>query len=158
MDGGNGGSIGINEYGCTDEVLDGTGDNLAEVNNTYVFNNTQNGVIKNMVIETPRCDIAENLSFWNYNAGFGNGTNGIGRGTSDPVTTGNPDGAAYWVAPTATPVTDSGVIQNGHLWKMVSGVWVDYYTPYTYPHPLQTANPEITPNPDPMVLTGVPIF
>jgi hypothetical protein len=86
------------------------------IENTFAFNNTHNGTIDPM---TPYfapelgCGVADGNGFINYNASFGNGTGGIGRGTSNPTTTGNPDGAAYWVASTATPTTDSTVIQAG---------------------------------------------
>jgi hypothetical protein len=154
MTGGNGGSIGINEYGCTDEILGGTGAHLAEVNNTYVWNNMVNGVMHNMAIETPRCDIAEDLSFWNYNAAF-DGSVGIGRGTSAPVSTATV-GVAYWVCSTPTPTTDPNVIQGGHLWQcQATDVWTDYYTPYTYPHPLQTDTPPPLEQ-GPVILAGVP--
>jgi hypothetical protein len=135
MTGANGGSIEINEYGCTSEVPGGTGSNLAEVNNTYVFNNTATGTIKNMTLATARCDIAENKNWWNYNSSF-DGSKGIGRGTSVPG--GNCTvGVAYWKASTVTPTVDPNVIQNGHLYKCLStNVWTDYYASYTYPHPL----------------------
>ena len=146
MTGTNGGSIEINEYGCSSEVPGGTGSNLAEVNNTYVFNNTVNGTIKNMSLNTAKCGIAENKSWWNYDSSF-DGSTGIGRGTSVPGGTCTV-GVAYWKASTVTPTVDPNVIQNGHLYKCLStNVWTDYYTPYTYPHPLVTGDPPPTPTP-----------
>jgi hypothetical protein len=49
------------------------------------------------------------------------------------------NGVGYWAANPATPTADPNVIQNGHLWKRVNEAWVDYYRPYTYPHPLAVA-------------------
>ena len=57
-----------------------------EINNTYVFNNISNGVVKDMY--PGRCGdagkVAPNVAYWNYNPSF-NGTTGIGRGTNAPT-------------------------------------------------------------------------
>ena len=128
------------------------------VNNTYVFNNTVGGSVKNMVICFCQPDgvgcaahpTLENQQFWNYNASF-TGATGIGRGTSNPP---NPtptpvDGVGYWKCSTVTPTTDPTIVQTGHLYKRVAGAWVDYYTPYTYPHPLASGTPPPNPTPTP---------
>lgn len=152
MTGANSGAIEINQYadgdsggsGCAADIVpDATGLYVPEVANSYIFNNTINGTISNMGPGDPignGCGTAENTSYWNYNASFGNNQNGIGRGTSAPTTTGNPDGAGYWVCSTSTPTVDPDIVQAGHLYKRVSGAWTDYYTPYTYPHPLQSGS------------------
>jgi hypothetical protein len=106
-----------------------------EVNNTYFWNNSDDGSISSAAINTASCGVTENTDFFNYNASF-NGSTGIGRGTSAPggsATT----GVAYWVASTATPTTNSAVIQAGTLYKATApNTYTAYYTPYTYPHPL----------------------
>jgi hypothetical protein len=117
-----------------------TGAPSEQVDETYVWNNTKNGSSIGMTEDEDFINaIEENDDFFNFNASFTNGSSGIGRGTSAPTTTGNPDGSGYWVASTATPTVSPSVIQAGVLYKRVGGAWVSYYTPYTYPHPLLSA-------------------
>jgi len=138
------GSIEVNQYaqgdvggsGCSNVVPGASGINT-EVNNTYVFNNIVNGSLRNM---TPGpigdgCNVSENNGYWNYNPSF-NGTSGMGRGTTIP--TGSCTiGTAYWKNNNPTPSTDPNISQAGTLYKCIStNVWVPYYAPYTYPHPL----------------------
>jgi len=136
------GGMGIeaNVYSCTANVPGASGVYKAEVNNTYVFNNTNNGAAENMGIGATGggCGVNENDEFYNYNPSF-NGTTGIGRGTSAP--TGScAVGTAYWKASTPTPTVNSSIIQSGTLYKCTApNTWTAYYTPYTYPHPLQGA-------------------
>ena len=109
------------------------------VTNTYVFNNTKNGTVINMGVDTGNnyCGIAENRNWYNYNASF-SGATGIGRGTTAP-TMNCTAGVGYWVASTATATTDPAVIQNGVLYKATAAnTWTAYYRPYTFPHPLQS--------------------
>ena len=125
------------------------------VNNTYVFNNTVNGTNKTMVAvldaepDHQSClahPVVENQQFWNYNASF-NGSVGIGEGTGAPPNpTATPvDGVGYWKCSTPAVTVDPAVVQTGHLYKRVSGAWRDYYTPFTYPHPLTVKGPSPTP-------------
>ena len=71
------GGMGIeaNVYSCTANVPGASGVYKAEVNNTYVFNNTNNGAAENMGIGATGggCGVNENDEFYNYNPSF-NGT------------------------------------------------------------------------------------
>lgn len=120
---------------------------IPEVNNTYVWNNTGNGTMKNMSPWfTDGCGISgENVGYWNYNPSF-DGTTGIGRGITTPTMTAT-NGVGYWRCSIVTPTVDPAIIQTGHFFKRVAGGWVDYYTPYTYPHPLASGLPQPTATP-----------
>jgi hypothetical protein len=143
---GNNMGIEADQYvGCTSDVPGSTGVYRPEINNTYVFNNTTNGTMQNMVLGTEQnCGIAENSNWWNYNPSF-NGATGIGRGATAP--TGScMVGTGYWAASTPTPTTDPNVIQKGTFYKCTAtNVWTAYYTPYTYPHPLREGILDSTP-------------
>jgi hypothetical protein len=143
--GGNG--IDMDQYaGCPSQISPTPTNYIPVVNNTYVFNNTQNGNVKNMGIGPggAACGVAENTHWWNYNASCtaSSCTSGIGRGTSPP--TGScTTGVGYWVAGTPTPSASSSVVQGGAFYKCTAtNTWTPYYSPYTYPHPLRaTAAP-----------------
>lgn len=125
--------------GCTAQIPGSAGVYIPEINGTYVFNNQVGSNIVSMTLNgalPQHCGITENVNWWNYNPSFGNGSNGIGAGSATPITTGNPNGAGYWKCSTSTPTATPGIVQTGHLYKRMGGVWVDFYTPFTYPHPL----------------------
>lgn len=82
--------------------------------------------------------LTQNVDIYVYNSTF-NGTSGVGSGPRANMPSGCTSSVAYWA-------TD----QN-ELYKCVSGSWTAYYTPYTYPHPLDTTNP----SPAPPILTSV---
>jgi hypothetical protein len=131
------------------------------VNNTYFFNNTNNGsnVIASMVSSgTPaHCSVSENSNWWNYNAACTTSScsAGIGTGTTPP-TGGCTTGVGYWAASTATPTTSSSAIQNASFYKCTStNTWTRYYTPYTYPHPLRSGSQTTGAPPPPSGLTAV---
>jgi hypothetical protein len=125
--------------GCNEDV---PGDFNGEVSNTYVFNNTGNGVVRNMApgpVGGTHCGVAENVNYFNYNSSCTASAcaAGIGRGTSAPTGTCTV-GVGFWVAPTATPTVDRSSIQSGELYKCIApNVWAQYYTPLQYPHPLR---------------------
>ena len=116
------------------------------VNNTYFFNNTQNGAnVTAGIVSTGKpthCSVAENANWWNYSASCTSSacSAGVGRGTTAPTGTCT-TGVGYWVASTATTTTSSSVIQNGSFYKCTTtNTWTRSYTPYTYPHPLRSSN------------------
>ena len=123
--------------GMTAQVPGASGNYIAEINNTHVFNNTKNGSFINATRGSvgATSGVNENSHWWNFNASF-NGTTGIGRGTTAP-TGACSVGTAYWKASNPTPTTDPDAIQSGTLYKCLSpNIWTPYYTPFTYPHPL----------------------
>jgi hypothetical protein len=124
---------------CDSDIVPTPTNYTAEVNNTYFFNNSDDGSISLASINQPSCGVAENTDFWNWDSTF-DGSTGVGRGTSAPggsATT----GVGYWQANPETPTVSSAVIQAGHFWKATAtDTWTDYYTPAVYPHPLRTAN------------------
>ncbi len=152
----------IDQYpsGCTNLISPSPSSKyIPEVNNTYVFNNTVNGSMINMLPGPTgnNCGTSENgvssfpLGYWNYNLSClaSSCTAGIGRGTIAP--TGScTKGVGYWVSSIPTPIAPGAngdpakvqAIQNGHFYKCTSpNHWELYYTPYAYPHPLRTKAP-----------------
>jgi len=78
--------------------------------------------------------IQSNRDYYTYTASF-NGTSGVGIGTlANRPGTCTP-GVAYWATDQGNWNTKG---DDGVLYKCTSpNTWVKYYTPYTYPHPLQ---------------------
>jgi len=147
--GSGGAGIEINQYAAGDSGGSGCNTNIPTwasgmydglVTNCYVWNNTDDGVIEPMV-QGPigdGCGTAENQNWWNYNSSF-NGTVGIGRGTASPTDTPSLN-VGYWKCSTATPTTDPAIVQTGRFYKAVTaGSWTDYYQPFTFPHPIVSA-------------------
>lgn len=116
-----------------------SGNYTTEVNNSYFFNNHENGRELSVGESQDNCGIAEGTHYFSRAAG--NVTSGTGAPSGGSPT----EGDGYWQASTATPTVSSSVIQSGILWKYTGGRWVPYYTPYTYPHPLSGGTPVETP-------------
>jgi len=133
----------------------------------YVWGNTYNAVPQEsgdaLWGNTPTVVTVENrdyyLSLPNYSesATF-NGTAGIGSGSATPTTSGaypndpnctagpggNTPGVGYWDT------------SNNTLYVCTAtNTWTAYYTPYTYPHPLDTSSSDPAPVP-PTNLTATP--
>jgi hypothetical protein len=145
-------SIEYNQYqGCGNGDINPDPTNYTPyVNNTYAFNNTQGGTNHTMAVGAAgdACSLAANTNYWNYNSGCTTSTcaTGVGTGTGTPSGTCT-TGVGFWKATTATATTTSSIIQAGTLYKCTStNTWTAYYTPYTYPHPLQgaTSAPTVT--------------
>lgn len=62
-------------------------------------------------------------------------------------TTGLTTGYGYWVTDEGSWNTKLTANTSGRLYKWTGSAWSLYYTPYTYPHPLQTATEVAQPEP-----------
>ncbi|HUV26573.1 MAG TPA: hypothetical protein VMW34_04325, partial [Anaerolineales bacterium] len=129
---------------------------LMHVTDSYYFNNRHvgNGSGYLMVTEeiSDCCDaIAEDSEWFDYDESF-DGTSGMGCGTVETMNAITPtlSNAGFWVPDniTNTPcntVSDDNVGLDptypveGTLYKWVDSAWTEYFTPYTYPHPLRDA-------------------
>ena len=115
------------------------------INNAYFWNNTRNGTNGTVAVVKPPsgCTVTENANFWNLNAACTASAcaAGIGQGTVAPSGTCT-TGVGFWKASTATATTSSAVIQNAAFYKCTApNTWTNYYTAYTYPHPLRGSVP-----------------
>lgn len=134
------------------------------IQNTYVWNNWTNDVLMNLSKSWDLCadyavegdedkyTITENVDYWNYNSNTLNGSTqkGINCGSAAPELACSA-GDGYWqtsYSPCSTPPTTIADMktysQAGKLWKCTSpsevpsaSNWTEYYSPYTYPHPLR---------------------
>lgn len=121
------------------------------VSDSYYWNNSYNSKIINFIASNftqnnIEYQLTENIDFYNYNTSF-NGTTGIGAGTlANRPTTCNPN-VGYWA--TNQLIDDiSGMVGansvtpiSGTLYKCTStNTWTEFYSPYTYPHPLRSLN------------------
>jgi MYXO-CTERM domain-containing protein len=149
------------QYSCDTCQSDGGAGNRHShhVQNTYVWNNVGEGegnrpiavaadFCGSYAVGTPYT-ITENVDFWNYDpscSGTAGCAAGIGVGPSPPTGSCAP-GVAFWVgsAGSELPTTSAELVaetQAGRLYRCRDdGTWEPYYQPFTYPHPLRTAEP-----------------
>lgn len=69
-------------------------------------------------------------------------TTDVGRGTKAAMNASSPTavGQAWWVTDEGSWNTKLAANTSGQLYRWSGSAWVLYYTPYTYPHPLQNAS------------------
>ena len=127
-----------------------------EVNNTYIWNNWVNSTRKDLSVSYDWCGSGsvgkphtstENVDWWNYNTSALNGSTekGINCGSSVP-TSDCSEGDGYWktdFSPCSTPpstIDDMKTYNQAGVFYTCddSNTWTEYYTPYTYPHPLRS--------------------
>jgi hypothetical protein len=134
------------EFGDSDTPIYINTGKVQKVTDSYYWNNRQDSTLIKATESEDCCNaIAENSDFYNQNTSF-NGTVGMGCGTLSNRPASCTTGVGYWATDQDCSSVDSASVGvnpsspiNGTLWKCTTtNVWTEYYTPYTYPHPLRT--------------------
>jgi hypothetical protein len=87
----------------------------------------------------------QDFEFFNQSPAF-NGSSGIGVGTRaemNAVTTCR-EWVGFWVTNEADWNSENGSTPDGQLYVCRANRWTLFYTPYSYPHPLQFGPPSTT--------------
>jgi len=124
------------------------------VNNAYSFHNLVNGTLTPMTAGSigNQCGTGENGAgsaglaggWWTQHATF-TGATGIGRGIKSSMPATCTTGVGFWVTDEGSWNKKLAANTSGRFYKCTStNTWTLYYTPYTYPHPLQGTAVPIT--------------
>lgn len=122
--------------GTAQSPVDNSADTLRPL---YVWNNTKAGVQLDASVDgsVQAGYLTANVDFYNEDSSF-DGTTGVGVGViaSQPATC--TTGVGYWATDEGEWDSTNGATADGRLYKCPStDTWELFYTPFTYPHPLQ---------------------
>jgi hypothetical protein len=86
--------------------------------------------------------IKPDRDYFDYVSSGFNGSTGIGRGTKAQMNAITPSktGVGFWVTDEGSWNTKLAANTSGQLYVRNGSAWVLKYTPYTYPHPLQSSS------------------
>lgn len=109
----------------------------------WMNRNETNNEIKYTVLNGCETHIKEERDYYNFNANF-DGSSGVGCGKIEDLPENCEVGVAYWATNQSCANIDGivGLSKNdlisGTLYKCTKpNEWEEYFTPYTYPHPLR---------------------
>jgi hypothetical protein len=107
----------------------------------YAFGNRRGGSIFLGSTSHPS-HMSEDAEFFNEKASF-DGSSGVGIGTRAQMdaTACRLEFVGFWVTNEGEWNSTNGSTPDGRLYVCRSGRWAPYYTPYQYPHPLQSGAP-----------------
>lgn len=127
--------------GCNSQIVPSLSGILTGINDTYVWNNKSNGTLISMTTGPANaCGDVENTNWWNQQTSF-NGTVGMGRGPKASMPSTCTLGAGYWATDEGSWNTTLPSGTSGDFYKCTAtNTWTLYYTPYQYPHPLQSVS------------------
>lgn len=156
----------VSDYPLYDQV--GTGQDPFPASTAaeplYLWNNTRssggaNWAATQAIYGTSMVGLVNpDRDYFDTSPGF-NGTSGTGRGTRAQMDAITPTltGVGFWVTDEGSWDTTLSANTSGRFYRWNGSVWVLYYTPYTYPHPLRTGEDTTPPTPNPSTIASVTV-